>query len=62
MGKGISCPTPNKRRFTEADATRAAISLSSRVGYGIRAYQCDAGGHWHLTRWQKPTKMENRYR
>ena len=40
---------------------KAAISLSRRVGYGIRAYQCDTGRHWHITRWQKPTKRENRY-
>lgn len=63
LGASISmpkpvCPTPKKRRMSEAKAIHSAISLSNRVGYSIRAYQCVCGS-WHLTRWAYNTKQEH---
>ena len=52
------CPTPRKRRLSEARAYKDAMSLSRRIGYGVRPYHCECGA-WHLTRWAYPTKQQN---
>lgn len=55
---GVRCPTPHKRKLSESAALKAALSLSRKVGYGIRPYLCICG-RWHITRWKWETKSQN---
>ena len=53
------CPTPSKDRLDLDGAIHRAISLSRRMGVGIRYYECPCGAY-HLTRWSRYTSRPER--
>lgn len=57
VGRG-PCPTPGKRRYTEADARIAVATAADRGAPPLESYLCMCGGI-HLTR-KKP--LEQRIR
>lgn len=44
----MSCPTPNKRKFTNRKQAKGAIK-SGGAGEKLKPYYCDGCYQWHLT-------------